>query len=156
MRALHGDDARSARSLIDAGFMGTRYRERMHELLANALRFADDEHLGLVGSASGETGVRALALYGTVAGANGVTRLHALLDDGRFADSIVLGAVVSAAARARMVVCEVPDDAPFEQAARTLAGGGFAEEGRVGDLVADGVAMRLLVRRTPAARESRC
>lgn len=156
MRALRGHDARSARSLIDGAFDGTRYHERMHELLANALRFDDDEHLGLVGAATDEPDPRALALYGTVAGASGVTRLHALVDDGRSTDAAVLRSILNASVHARMLVCELPDDAPFAHAARTLATVGFAEEGRVGDLVADGVAMRLLVCRPRGDRPSRC
>jgi hypothetical protein len=156
VRTLHSDDARSASSLIDARFAGTRYRDRMHELLESALRFEDDEHLGLVGADDGAAGVCALALHGAIAGAHGVMRLHALVGDGSSSDAAVLRALLTASAHERMLVCELPDDAPFEHVARALTRSGFIEEGRVDDLVADGVSMRLLVRRVHPAGDDAC
>ena len=74
--------------------------------------------------------------------------MSSLSFDPQAADAL-LRAVHQASAQSgeRMIVCELPDDAPFASTARALAANGYAEEGRVADFVCDGVALRLLVRR---------
>jgi len=51
----------------------------------------------------------------------------------------------------RLVVCELPHDAPFDVAGVALLASGYREEGRIDDFVRDGVALRLLVWRPEAA-----
>ena len=53
----------------------------------------------------------------------------------------------------RLVVCELPHDAPFDVTAVALVASGYREEGRIDDFVRDGVALRLLVWR-PDARST--
>jgi predicted GNAT superfamily acetyltransferase len=54
----------------------------------------------------------------------------------------------------RLVICELPNDPPFDVSAVALAARGFREEGRVEDLVRDGVALRLLVWRPGAGADA--
>lgn len=144
------DDARPARALLDAAYSGTRYLPRMRELLDAALRFEDPEYLALI--AEDSAGPVALAMFGTVAGARQCSKLHALVGNDASAIERLAGAVLAVCSDAgeRLVVAEVPDDSPFATAAHALAHAGFAREGRIDHLVADGVALQLLVwRRSP-------
>jgi hypothetical protein len=148
VRALMPEDADAARALVSEQLAGTRYRTRALELLDSALQFDDPEHLALL--AFGEDGTRlvGLVLFGTVAGARSVVKVHGVVASAREPAVALLDAVRHASERSgeRMIVCELPDDAPFAVAADALAASGFAEEGRVPDFVRDGVALRLLVR----------
>ena len=45
-----------------------------------------------------------------------------------------------------LIVCELPDDAPFSRVAGALLSSGYSQEGRVPDFIRDGIALRLLVR----------
>ena len=162
VRPLRADDAHAAGIVVDSALARTRYHGRARELLASTLGFDDDEHLGLIASASAgasagthDPHARGLALFGRVAGALGVMRLHALLDaHGSLLGALLREVLTSAATDTRLIVCELPEDTPFEPLGRTLTEAGFVEEGRIADLVADGVAMRLLVRRTALATET--
>jgi hypothetical protein len=91
----------------------------------------------------------AVALFGAVAGAQQCTKLHALFGDDDEALAALAAAIVGVCADAgeRLVVAEVPDDAPYEPFTHAIEASGFAECGRVDDYVADGIALRLLVRR---------
>jgi hypothetical protein len=148
VRALTPGDADAARALVSEQFARTGYRVRALELLESALRFDDPEYVGLL--AVDEDGARllGLVLFGTVAGARGVLKLHGVVAHEREPALVLLEAVRQAGERSgeRMIVCELPDDAPFGIAADALEASGFAEEGRVPDFVRDGVALRLLVR----------
>lgn len=138
-------DAGAARALVMAHFAGTRYLGRLGEVLDAALQFEDPEYLAVV--AEEPRGLVGLVMFGTVAGARQCTRLHALVG----ADPQVVTALaeavrlVCAEAHERLVVAEVPDDAPFSASAAALRQAGFAPEGWIDDLVADGIALQLLV-----------
>jgi len=147
LRALMPEDADAARALVVARLAGTRYEARALEQLDVALSFEDPEYLALLAAEPHSSHVVGLALFGAVAGAQRVTKLHVLLGDDAGTMDALASAVRAVAEDSgeRMVVAEVPDDAPFRDAPDVLRGNGFHEEGRVADLVADGVGLRLLV-----------
>jgi L-amino acid N-acyltransferase YncA len=126
----------------------TPYIDRAMEVLQLAERGQDDEHRALVIARDGT--VAALALFGDVAGAVGVRKLHAAI----VAPSVSLGdvgrrimdAVLDDARRegARLVVAELADDPALGQTRALLTSVGFDEEARVPDFFRDGVALALL------------
>ncbi len=104
---------------------GTRYEARAVELLSDAECTVIDNDLGVLVSAP-------------IAGAQDVTRLHMLFGSPKLLDALPL---------ARVLIAELPDDAPFHQMTTALLSNGFREEGRITDFVAEGIAMRFLVKR---------
>ena len=148
LRALMPDDADAARAFVSDQLSTTRYAARILEQLDAALQFDDPEYMALLACAQPGERLVGLGLFGTVAGARAVVKVHAIVGGDPQAADELLHAVHLASARSgeRMLVCELPDDVPFANAARALAANGYAEEGRVADFVCDGVALRLLVR----------
>ncbi len=148
LRALMPEDADAARAFVSGLFGPSRYRARALEVLASALEFEDPEYMALLAFTEGEERLVGLVLFGTVAGALSVVKVHGVLAREREPAVALLEAVrrTSEHAGERMIVCEVPDDAPFAVAAEALAADGYVEEGRVPDFVRDGVALRLFVR----------
>lgn len=146
-RALTPADAAQARHLVSARFAGTQYLARMMELLESALRFDDPEHAALVTDSASRSAPEAMILFGTVAGAAGVVKMHALVGDDRDPLARLVEELRLRAERSgdRMLLCELPDDGSFRLASEVLEQHGFVEEGRVEDYVRDGVAIRLLV-----------
>lgn len=151
-RALSADDHVAARVLLMGALGVTPYIDRAMEVLQLAERGAgrDDEHRALVIERDGT--VAALALFGSVAGATGVQKLHAAVfvpsvsaeDVGqRMVRAVLDGA---RAEGARLVVAELPDDPAVGQVRALLASEGFEEEARVPDFYRDGVALTLLRR----------
>lgn len=148
LRALMPADERAARALLGSHFSGTRYRERMVELLESALRFDDPEYLAVLAFSESDGELVGLTMFGTVAGARAVVKIHAVVAREHAVAFALLEAVRDASERSgeRMIVCEVPDDAPFSIVADSLTTAGYSEEGRVPDFIRDGIALRLLVR----------
>jgi hypothetical protein len=148
LRALMPDDAGAARALVSEQFAGTRYRTRALELLESALRFDDPEYMALLAFSEGGQRLTGLVLFGTVTGARSVVKVHGVVARERETAIALLDAVREASERSgeRMIVSELPDDAPFALASAALEASGFAEEGRVPDFIRDGVALRLFVR----------
>lgn len=148
LRALMPEDADPARALVSELFAGTRYRDRTLEQLESALSFEDPEFMSLLALTEPAGVLAALVLFGTVAGARAVVKVHAVVASEPAPAVALLDAVREASERSgeRMMVCELPDDAPFRAAAEALDSAGYVEEGRVPDFVTDGVALRLLVR----------
>lgn len=133
VRALRGSDVPAARALVSAQFAGTPYEARLLEQLELATNGNDQECRALV---VGDE-LRGLALFGTVAGANGVVKLHALVGhDGSAVRSL---ATAVRDTDARLIICEIADDAPFGVTAQILPELGFEEAGRVADFFRDGV-----------------
>ena len=112
-RALSPDDHVAARVLLMGALGVTPYIDRAMEVLQLAERGGgrDDEHRALVIARDGT--VAALALFGAVAGANGVKKLHAA----------VLAPSVSAGDVGQRIVRAVLDEARHE-GARLVAGDG--------------------------------
>ena len=149
LRALMPEDADAARAFVARLFGPSRYRARALEVLASALEFEDPEYMALLAfTEDEERRLVGLVLFGTVAGARSVVKVHGVLAHEREPAVALLEAVrrTSEHSGERMIVCEVPDDAPFAVAAEALAADGYVEEGRVPDFVRDGVALRLFVR----------
>jgi hypothetical protein len=123
--------------LVERQFAGTRYLARLLELCGS------ERVVSVEGG---------FAVFGEVAGASGVVKLHALLGEDGGALRAANSEFGMAVAGARLVVCEIPDDDIFKAAADALLEGGFVEESRADGLVAEGIALRFLVRRpaTPA------
>ncbi len=139
IRALLPEDASAARALIQRQFGGTRYEARLAELLGEVLTGGEE---GVVAVERGD--VVALVLFGTVAGARETTRVHVVLG----ADPALAAKVVDHVANGmRLVVAEVPDDAPFAAMHAALQRAAFSEEGTVAGWIASDVALRLLARR---------
>jgi hypothetical protein len=148
VRALMPEDASRAHAVVSEHFAATRYEARMHELLDSALQFDDPEFMALLAFTEGtEERLAGLVLFGTVAGARAVVKVHAVLAGEREPAVALLHAVHQAASKSaeRLIVCELPDDTPFVVAAEALDAVRYLEEGRVPDYVCDGVALRLLV-----------
>jgi GNAT superfamily N-acetyltransferase len=147
-RALSPDDHVPARVLLMGALGITPYIDRALEVLQMAERGHDDEHRALVIERDGT--VAALALFGSVAGAVGASKLHAAV----LAPSVSLRDVGERLVRAvldearrngsRFVVAELPDDPALGQARSLLLATGFDEEARVPDFYRDGVALTLL------------
>ena len=148
LRALMPDDAADARACISAQLAGTRYQARALEQLDVALQFDDPEYMALLASGVDEIPLRGLVLFGTVAGARGVVKVHVVI--GREVEtSVAMFEAVRATSEhsgERMIVCELPDDTPMAMASAALEAAGYVEAGRVPDFVIDGIALRLLVR----------
>jgi L-amino acid N-acyltransferase YncA len=156
-RPLSPDDHVAARVLLMGALGVTPYIDRAMEVLQRAERGHDEEHRALVIARDGT--VAGLALFGVVAGAVGVMKLHAaVLAPSVTAEGVgerIIGAVIDEAlcGGMRLVVAEVPDDPAMGQTRALLAAGGFEEEARVPDYFRDGVALTLL-RRDLRARRS--
>ena len=140
-------DAEATRAAVAGHFRGTRYLARMLEVLDSALRFEDPEYLCLLAAPSESDPPSGLVLFGTVLGARLATKVHAVVALDPRVQLALLGAVRETCVRSgeRLVVCELPHDTPFDVAGIALVASGFREEGRIDHLVADGVALRLLV-----------
>ena len=152
LRALMPDDAALARAFVEQHHGGTRYEGRLLEILDSALRFDDPEYMALLALDAISGDVRGLALFGTVAGARQVVKLHAVM--GR--ELVILRTLLDGLSRItessgeRMIVCELPDEPAFVLVAEALGESEYLEEGRVPDFVSDGVALRLMVWRAGA------
>jgi hypothetical protein len=154
LRPLMPDDASTVRAFVSGYFEAPRYRARALEALQCALNFDDPEYMALIAvdetseAAAPSDALAGVALFGTVAGAHAVVKLHGVLAREAASARSLVEAVVRASQQSgeRMIVCELPDDAPFAIAAAALLATGFTEQGRVPDFVRDGVALRLLVR----------
>lgn len=147
MRALMPEDAGAARALVSGQFQGTIYEARLLEQVEIALTFEDPEYLAVLAFSLQPRVVSGLVLFGAVAGARKVVKIHALVAESAGLLGELLGAVeqVAQGSRERMIVCEVPDDAPFGAATAALLAAGYLAEGRVADFVRDGVELQLLV-----------
>jgi ribosomal protein S18 acetylase RimI-like enzyme len=149
-RPLSPDDHVPARVLLMGTLGVTPYIDRALEVLELAERGHDDEHRALVIARDGT--VAGLALFGVVAGAVGVSKLHAaaVAPSVNLADvgERIIMAVVETARRtgARLIVAELPDDPAIGQMRALLSSAGFEEEARVPDYYRDGVALTLLRR----------
>jgi L-amino acid N-acyltransferase YncA len=149
-RALSPDDHVAARVLLMGALGVTPYIDRAMEILRLAERGEDLEHRALVIARDGT--VAALALFGIVAGAVGVTKVHAAV----VAPSVsvtdvgerIVSAIIDEARRdgARLLVAELPDDPALGQSRALLSLAGFDEEARVPHFYRDGIALTLLRR----------
>jgi ribosomal protein S18 acetylase RimI-like enzyme len=149
-RTLEPDDAVGARVLLGAVLGVTPYLDRVTEVLARAERGDDPEHRALVIARDGM--VAGLALFGEVAGAEGVVRIHGALllgsvDVGDVGQRLIDAVVDTArASRSRLLVAELPDDPALGAMFGLLRAHGFVEESRVPDFYRDGVALVFLRR----------
>ena len=147
VRPLMPEDARAARETVVDHFRGTPYQGRLLEVLDDALRYEDPEFLCLLAAPGESDPPTGLVLFGTVLGARLVTKIHAVVAADPRVQLALLDAVRETCVRSgeRLVVCELPKDAPFDVTGIALVASGFREEGRIDDFVRDGVALRLLV-----------
>ena len=153
VRPLMPEDADAVCATVTAAFRGTPYLERMQETLESALRFDDPEYLCLLAAPPDDGAPSGVVLFGTVLGARLTTKVHAVVAGDPRVQLALLDAVRETCLRSgeRLVVCELPHDAPFDVTAVALIASGFREEGRIADFVRDGVALRLLVWRPDSA-----
>jgi hypothetical protein len=148
LRALMPEDADAARAFVSGQFTNPRYRARALEVLESALRFEDSEFMALLAVDGEPERLAGITVFGTVAGARSVVKLHGVITSELAPARALVEAVRRASEHSgeRMIVCELPDDVPFATAIAALEADGFVEEGRVPDFVREGVALRLLVR----------
>ena len=160
IRSLEPADLPAARALLDAEALRHPYATRPRELLEAAaaqIGERDAEYRALVAT-EGST-VTGVVLFGLVAGAVGTGTLFGGTVGTRWRHSGTGRALVAAAVAAldasgaRVVIVELPDDAPLRDARALLTSAGFVEEARVPDLVRDGVAVSFL-RREPGAHRA--
>ena len=148
VRALVAADAASVRALVLDTYGASRQLVRMQELIELALVGGDPECLGLVATAD-EGSVEGVLLYGTIDGAAGVVRVHALAGT----TSAVLTALIThlcdagALSRARMFICELSGTPEHELASRALVAHGFTRETGIADYFADDLTLDILVLR---------
>src|SRR5690348_397888 len=147
LRPLMPEDADAARAVVVARLGGTRHEARALEQLDVSLTFEDPEYMALLAAEPESGQLAGLVMFGAVAGAQRVTKLHALVGDDEGTCAALAAAVRTVAAESgeRMVVAELPDERVFDDAIAALRESGFHEEGRVDDFVADGVGLRFLV-----------
>ena len=147
LRALMPEDADPARAFVSGQFTNPRYRARALEVLDTALQFEDPEYMALLAFDGEPARLVGIAVFGTVAGAHAVVKLHGVITSEPAAARALVEAVRHASEHSgeRMIVCELPDDPPFAEAVAALQASGFTEQGRVPDFVRDGVALRLFV-----------
>jgi len=147
VRPLMPEDARAARDVVAGYFRGTPYLARMLEVLESALGFEDPEFLCLLAARDVSGPPDGLVLFGTVLGARLATKVHAVVAPDPRVQLALLDVVRETCVRSRerLIVCELPHDAPFDVAGVALVASGYREEGRIEDFVRDGVALRLLV-----------
>jgi hypothetical protein len=153
VRPLMPEDARAARDTIVRQLRGTPYLGRTLEVLDDALRFEDPEFLCVLAAPGESDPPLGLVLFGTVLGARLVTKVHAVVAPDPRVQLVLLDAVRETCVRSgeRLIVCELPHDAPFDVAGVALLASGYRVEGRIDDFVRDGVALRLFVWRPEVA-----
>ena len=146
-RPLHAGDEESVRPLVHGSLGGTPYVDRVVELLP-AAGGADPEIRSCVVERDGT--VAALALFGPVAGARGVWKLHIVLlaprIEPREVGRAVMEHVVELARReaARMLVAELPADAAYGPTLSLLRSNDFDQDARIPDFFRDDVALLFL------------
>lgn len=148
VRALVAADAASVRALVLDTYGASRQLVRVQELIELALGGGDPECLGLVATADDGT-IAGVLLYGTIGGAAGVVRVHALAGVTPDTLTVLLERVcdASSAPGARMFICELSDDPEHAPATRALVSHGFTLEASIADYFADGFPLDLLVLR---------
>jgi hypothetical protein len=153
VRPLMPEDARAARDTIVRQLRGTPYLGRTLEVLDDALRFEDPEFLCVLAAPGESDPPLGLVLFGTVLGARLVTKVHAVVAPDPRVQLVLLDAVRETCVQSgeRLIVCELPHDAPFDVAGVALLASGYRVEGRIDDFVRDGVALRLFVWRPEVA-----
>jgi hypothetical protein len=147
LRPLLPEDADAARALVVTELSGSRYERRVLEQLDLVLSFEDPEYMALLAAMPDSGRLVGLVMFGAVAGAQRVSKLHVLLGDDEGTCAALAAAVrsVASAAGERMVVAELPDDPAVRHAIAALRGSGFDEETRVDDFIADGIGLQFLV-----------
>jgi hypothetical protein len=144
-RSLRPDDAVPARALVHVVLGVTPYVDRVVELLDQAARGGDPEARALVIERDGT--IAGIVLFGVVAGTSSAAKLHALvLNRGVSVDDVgsrltSAAATAVAAAGARLLLAELPDDPALGPVPGILLRNDFREEARVPDFFRDGVAL---------------
>lgn len=145
VRAATDDDRAALEQLVGDGVNGTAYHDVPRYFLRLALAGRNDESRAIVAVRDGT--VIGCALYGSVAGAVGTTRIHFIVvanPDRRAGTARALcGAVLGDASAhgTRSVIVEMPDEAAFRAGHALLEKCGFAPVARVADYYRDGVAL---------------
>lgn len=148
VRALDAHDGASARALVLETYGTTRHLGRMRELIELALAGNDPECLGLVAAA--DDGIIAGVLfYGTLGGAAGVVRVHAIAGLTPDALTALIARACDAATvpGARLFICELSDAPEHALASRALTSHGFVREASIADYFADGRTIDFMVLR---------
>ena len=150
MYAIRPHDVAAARALVSDQLSGTPYESRMLEQLDIAIGGDDPECRAMVAIAPDAEEVDGVLLYGTVAGARGVVKIHALAASTLEAARALAASVLAQCTlpEGRMIIYEVPDDPLSHVTARAMRELGFEDEGRIADFVRDGVDLLILVWRS--------
>ena len=146
VRALEASDAARAEALVRAGLAGTRYEMRALEIIASALTSPPDEFRGIV-ALTRDGSVSGVLVYGPLAGADTMEKLHILAGADDTLDALIASLVAARRGKARMIVCELPADLPFEPARRALERAAFRCEGSVEGLFTPSIGLKVYVLR---------
>lgn len=150
IRPLEPRDRLAAHELAAAELLQSPYAELPSSALAAALAGESAEARGLVAESEGE--LKALVVFGMVAGAIGTGRVHLVAVSAAARLRGVGGALLAAAMErfrddaVRVVFVEMPDDPSVAPGRSLLLREGFVEEARVADFFRDGVSLVLLRR----------
>ena len=134
-----------ARTLVLEALFGTPYSETALYALERAILGDSDEYR--ISYEIENDQVVAIALFGTIAGTVGTARLFLVAPVSAGAASVrVIDGVVRTlqASGHRLLIAELPDDAPFAGMRKLLLESGFQEESRIEDLIRPGVALTFL------------
>ncbi|HEU4563549.1 MAG TPA: GNAT family N-acetyltransferase [Gemmatimonadaceae bacterium] len=151
VRPPSAGDAAAGLALVTAAVDGTPYAPHLLDLAREALTGGSAESRALAAEHAGE--MVGVVVFGEVAGAVGAGKVHLAVVTAlarlRGVATLLLDAAVAEMAErgARLVIAELPDDPRVAPGAALMRSGGFAEEGRVPDFYADGIALVILVRR---------
>lgn len=147
MELIPPENARGdvARALVLSAVFNTPYSETPLYALERALAGGSDEYR----IAEFGDPLRAVTVYGAVAGTIGTARLYIVAPVASAARSAATAALQSALTQlksegARLLIAELPDDNACEPMRKLLLESGFREESRVDDLIRDGVALTFL------------
>jgi ribosomal protein S18 acetylase RimI-like enzyme len=146
-RPLAQSDAEAVRALVLGTIGVTPYVDRVLDI-AKASNGSDSENHGLITERDGT--VAALALFGPVAGAEGVWHLSTLLLAPRIEVRDVGGALLDAVTayvrqrKARVLIAELPADPAIGSSLSLLRARGFRQEARIPDFFRDGVPLLFL------------
>ena len=151
MRELETQDGARVHALVLAAYGGTRHLVRMRELIELALAGSDPECLALA-AATDDGSIEGVLLYGTIGGAAGVVKVHAVIGIDLEALGALIDGVFGVAPphTTRMFVCELAADIEQTHMAAALMAHGFTRETTVADYFAEGIGLEVLVLRVPS------
>ena len=146
MELIPQENARGevARALLLSEVFGTPYSEMPLYALERALSGRDAEYQ--IAEVAEVDRTVAIAVYGPIAGTIGAARIYWVAPSAGLPGERALQSAIESLKQSgtRLLIAELPDDAPVAEMRKLLLKLGFEEESRVDDLIRDGVALTFL------------